>query len=199
MSLFLRLHFHSSIYFFLHNYIFFLNFLTACEVSVNLFFMHITMKSRLFCVAGKCFLWGTRAIRVGPLCVQSCSQECLHHGSQLWRAVFRWAGECFSFPLVPFYLPQTHRHTQKKHTRPQIHVNNTTYSHIPVSKKTYSLPHAHSQRFMYAKLHNNTLVHTNVHVRKNSLFTHRFQALVTSGRETTEWYCVKHGGTIKNK
>lgn len=41
------------------------------------------------CLAGQCILRGARSLRVGPLCVPSGGQECLHHGPQLRRAVFR--------------------------------------------------------------------------------------------------------------
>lgn len=82
----------------------------------SLLFMDVTL-GWLFCVVGKWLLWGTRVIRVGPLCVQSCSQVCLHHGPQLWRAVFCWAGECLTFPLI---LPPTDTMT---------HWNTTLSSH----------------------------------------------------------------------
>lgn len=156
-----------------------------------------------FSVAGKWFLRGTRALCVGPLCVQSRSQECLHHGPQLRRAVFRWAGECFSFPLI---LPTSHWH--KDTLRHTIHFCQHNHSqtctcwkmHIP-SHTVYRLPFKFA--LLYPYMHINILVCNILHILKLRLsYTQTCRAvpaLVTSGRRAEKWYCVKHGGTIKNK
>lgn len=83
--------------------------------------------------AGKWLLRGTRAIRVGQLCVQSRSKECLHHGPQLRRTVFRWAGKCFSFPFLPPTDMKTHWYTQ------YTPVSTITLTHVHSGKSPYSI------------------------------------------------------------
>lgn len=76
----------------------------VCETSV-LLFCHGSNVPLVFCVfAGQRIFRRARSLRVGPLCVPSGGQECLHYGPQLRRAVFRWAGESFLFSALPVSL-----------------------------------------------------------------------------------------------